>query len=250
MENPILNLWYSQIIWKQPNAFRFRLSVQIHAGARLPDIQRPVDHRSIQRLCERNAVLDGNLSGGVFRRRIHHPFVVSRLPFQVHGLLRPATLHTKTDMHHRYVRGGFGWLVHVVDCVSPSVRLSDGMPLCVWVWVAVYDYAGKRIRPIIACTDGNNYNLIRSLSTTSRSGRRCAQSFQRMGWYCGPFTFRLVMWYQCDRSIRGMFERQFILFVGQLFHMRVIITFEVISRRNWFARALSNVCICVNVFDE
>lgn len=78
----------------------FRHIFQVHAGANLPDIQRTVHHRAVYGFRQRDALLDGNMFGCVFRGRVHGASVVGRMSVKVHGLLRPVALHPETNLHN------------------------------------------------------------------------------------------------------------------------------------------------------
>jgi len=60
-----------------------------------------VNDRAIRELRQRDALLDGDLLGGVFRCGICDPTVVGRLPLEVYGLLWKASLRSKTDLYYR-----------------------------------------------------------------------------------------------------------------------------------------------------
>lgn len=77
------------------------LCLQIHAGPCLLDIQRAVDDRPVRGVRQRNPLLDGDLLGGVFRRRIRYSNVVGRLSLKIYGLLRKTSIHTKADLYNR-----------------------------------------------------------------------------------------------------------------------------------------------------
>lgn len=84
----------------KPN-YRFVFYLQIHASSSVSDIQRTVDDRDVRRVCQRDAVLDGNLPGRLLRRGVRYSAVVGGLPVKIHGLLWKASLHQKADLYNR-----------------------------------------------------------------------------------------------------------------------------------------------------
>lgn len=81
--------------------YRFVFYFQIHAGSSVSDIQRTVDDRDVRGVRQRDAILDGNLPGGVLWRRVCDSAVVGGLSVKVHGLLWKASLHQKADLYNR-----------------------------------------------------------------------------------------------------------------------------------------------------
>lgn len=81
--------------------YRFVFYFQIHAGSSVSDIQRALDDRNVRGVCQRDAILDGDLPGGILWRRVRHSAVVGGLSVEIHGLLRKASLHQKADLYNR-----------------------------------------------------------------------------------------------------------------------------------------------------
>lgn len=80
---------------------RFVFYFQIHAGSSVSDIQRTVDDRDVRGIRQRDAILDGNLSGCILRRGVRYSALVGGLSVKVHGLLWKASLHQKADLYNR-----------------------------------------------------------------------------------------------------------------------------------------------------